>query len=42
VITIKNVLEELYFGDIQPNSQNYKENPQWGKALNVVNEIEEG
>ena len=36
---MKRVLEDLYFGEIQPNMNN--ENPRWQKVEQVVDENEE-
>lgn len=38
---MKKVLEDLYFGEIQPNISNYDENPQLKKSIQLVDENEE-
>lgn len=38
---MKKVLEDLYFGEIQPNISNYDENPQLKRCSRVVDENEE-
>ena len=35
------VLEDLYFGEIQPNMSNYHDNPRWKKSAQIVAENEE-
>ena len=38
---MKKVLEDLYFGEIQPNTGNYDQNPQIKKSAQTVDENEE-
>lgn len=38
---MKKVLEDLYFGEIQPNISDYDENPRLQKVEQVVDENEE-
>ena len=38
---MKKVLEDLYFGEIQPNISDYDENPRLKKSAQVVDENEE-
>lgn len=38
---MKKVLEDLYFGEIQPNISNYDENPKLKEVEQIVDENEE-
>ena len=38
---MKKVLEDLYFGEIQPNVSNFDENPRLKKSAQIVTENEE-
>lgn len=40
-IFIEKVLEDLYFGEIQPNISNFDHNPHLNKLLQAVDENEE-
>lgn len=38
---MKKVLEDLFFGEIQPNISNYDENPSVKKGIHIIDENEE-
>ena len=38
---MKKVLEDLYFGEIQPNISNYDQNEDWKKSAQIVDGNEE-
>lgn len=38
---MKSILEELYYGNIDPNVTSFSRYPQYGKAMKVINENED-